>query len=114
MASSGLQGSFPLTREGINNNVTRTSPGAFALGYRRENTFYPKYVGRSDLDVNDRLHDHIGERPRFKFEYYDTAKAAFEKECRLYHDFKEYLDNKIHLRPSAGADWKCPRCDKYG
>ena len=78
MASSGLRGPFPLTENGIDTNVTETSPGAYALGRMKNDTFLISYVGRSDSDVNDRLHDHEGNLPRFKFEYYGSAKAAFD------------------------------------
>ena len=67
------------------------------------------YVGRSDKDVNGRLHDHVGSYKRFRFEYYGSAKASFEKECHLYHDFKP-SDNKIHPDRPNGRDWECPVC----
>ena len=51
MANSGLRGPFPLTENGINQNVTRLSLGAYALGSSKEGTFYIGYVGRSDSDV---------------------------------------------------------------
>ena len=40
MATSGLRGPFPLTKDGIDNNVTGTSAGAYALGATKDNTFY--------------------------------------------------------------------------
>lgn len=109
MASSGLRGPFALSKNGINSNVTRVSPGAYAIGSFENNTFYISYVGRSDASVNKRLHDHIGEEPKFKYEYYGSAKAAFEKECRLYHDFRP-PDNKAHPARPQGSGWKCPVC----
>lgn len=112
MASSGLRGSFPLTHESINTNVTKTSPGAYALGYVSETTFYIDYVGRSDTNVATRLKQHIGAYRRFKFEYYASAKAAFEKECRLYHDFKP-TDNKVHPARPNGSGWECPVCTVF-
>ena len=112
MASSGLRGSFPLTGDGINSNVTQTSAGAYALGRAEGDTFYIKYVGRSDKDVNDRLHDHVGTHPRFKFEYYGSAKAAFEKECRLYHDF-DPPENDVHPGRPSGSGWNCPSCKVF-
>jgi len=57
MASTGLRGPFPLTDHGIIDNVTKTSPGAYALGKTRYATYYIGRVGRSDDDVNRRLHD---------------------------------------------------------
>ncbi|MCH7693312.1 MAG: hypothetical protein IID50_07710 [Proteobacteria bacterium] len=109
MATSGLRGPFPLTKDGIDNNVTGTSAGAYALGATKDNTFYISYVGRSDADVADRLKDHISAYKQFKYEFYDSAKAAFEKEGHLYHDFKPGGNVNHPARPS-GTFWKCPRC----
>ena len=112
MAKSGLRGPFPLTKTSVNENVTRLSPGAYALGRLKGGVFYIGYVGRSDSDVRDRLHDHVGAYSRFKYEYYASEKTAFEKECRLYHDFNP-LANKIHPDRPAGSRWKCPMCNNW-
>ena len=109
MPSSGLRGPYKLSTTSVNLNVTCTSPGAYALGYTKNNTFYIKYVGRSDSDVNDRLKDHVSDYSQFKFEYYSTAKLAFEKECRLYHDF-DPTDNDVHPARPRGKTWECPVC----
>lgn len=110
MASSGLKGPFALTDEKIDTEVTKTSPGAYALGRITNDTFYIDYVGRSDTDVSKRLHNHVGNYPRFKYDYFGSAKAAFEKECNLWHDFNPE-DNKVHPARPNGTNWKCPRCD---
>lgn len=112
MPASGLKGAYPLTDEGIDNNVTQISAGAYALGRVTDDTFYIEYIGRSDADVNGRLHDHVGAYPKFKYGYFGSAKAAFEKECNLYHDFSP-KDNKVHPARPTGANWKCPRCKVY-
>ncbi len=112
MASTGLRGSFPLTRDGIDANVGRTSPGAYALGYVKDDSFYVKYVGRADNDVARRLGDHIEKYERFKYESYESPKAAFEKECRLYHDYKP-ADNTIHPARPNGSGWRCPVCTTF-
>lgn len=109
MPSSGLRGSFPLTQTGIAENITKKSPGAYALGYTKGDSFYIDYIGRSDVDVANRLKDHIGKYSRFKFEYYSSAKAAFEKECRLFHDW-DPKDNNVHPARPSGSEWKCPVC----
>ena len=115
MASTGLKGPFPLTEEGIDDEVTRTSPGAYALGYLDDsNTFIVCYVGRSDDDLNGRLKNWVGKKnyKRFKYDYFASPKAAFEKECRLYHDFggKQKLDNDVHPARPENANWECPVC----
>ena len=112
MPSSGLKGSYPLTDQGIDENVTKASPGAYACGHVKDNSFYVDYVGRSDDNVAGRLKDHVGKYARFKYEYYASAKTAFEKECKLYHDFNP-SDNKIHPARPSGSGWKCPRCSAF-
>lgn len=107
MPSSGLNGPYALTTEKIDEVVTKKSPGAYALGYSKEGTFYIDRVGRSDKDVNDRLKDYADEYKQFKYGYYSSAKAAFEKECQLYHDFKP-KDNTIHPDRPEGTDYDCP------
>lgn len=115
MASTGLKGPFPLTEDSIDNEVTRTSPGAYALGYLNDNrTFIVSYVGRSDDDLNGRLKKWVGKKnyKRFKYDYFGSPKAAFEKECRLYHDFggKQKLDNDVHPARPENTNWECPVC----
>lgn len=108
MASTGLNGPYALTAEVIDRVVTRTSPGAYALGrVDADGVFRVGYVGRSDSNVGDRLHDHVGKYAKFKYGYHNTAKAAFDKECRLYHDFNP-PGNDVHPSAPRGADWDCP------
>ena len=115
MACSGLRGPYPLTTTGVSDNAMHIVPGAYALGrVVNGSIFLISYVGRSDKDVNARLHDHVeGEHSSFKFEPYASAKAAFEKECDLYHDFSP-PGNKVHPARPVGTRWKCPRCGHYG
>lgn len=108
----GLRGPFPLTAGGVDNAVYSVCAGAYALGKMLDgqNVFGVHYVGRSDTDVNGRLKQHVVEwYPRFFYEYYSSPKAAFEKECNLYHDFNP-PDNKVHPARPVNTYWKCPRC----
>ena len=117
MAKLDMQGSYPLTLVKINEVVTRTSPGNYALGYSYGTTFYVQYVGRADSDVNARLKQHLSESYKsFMFSYATSPKAAFEKECHNYHDFggSQSLHNKIHPDRPAGTGWKCPCCKIFG
>jgi hypothetical protein len=110
MANSGLRGPFPLTHTGIDAQVTKVSPGAYALGKTEDDKFKISYVGRADDDVAKRLGDHVPKwYPQFKYEYYPSAKAAYEKECNLYHDFNP-PDNEIHPAAPKGTNHRCPRC----
>lgn len=116
MASLDMNGSYELTRAKVNEIVTRTSPGNYALGYKIDKVFYVQYVGRSDTDVAERIKQHIGEGyERFMYSYASSAKAAFEKECINYHDFggSQSLHNKIHPDRPAGTNWKCPLCNIF-
>lgn len=117
MASLEMNGPYQLTSNKVDEEVTRTSPGNYALGYTKDDgTFIVQYVGRSDSDVNDRLYDWEDTKyKKFKYSYASTAKAAFEKECKNYHDFgeSEKLDNESHPDRPNGSDWKCPVCNIF-
>jgi hypothetical protein len=114
MASLNMNGPYALSTDEIDRQVTKTSPGNYGLGYTKEDgTFVVSYVGRSDRDVNGRLHDWVGTKyKKFKYSYADSAKAAFEKECHNYHDFggSKELDNETHPDRPNGTNWKCPVC----
>lgn len=115
MPNTGLNGPYRLSSERIDEVITKTSPGTYAL--EREDSsdsFIVNYVGRSDDDINDRLKDWVGVKgyKRFKFGYFDSPKAAFEKECGIYHDF-DGLDNEIHPQRPEGTSWQCPRCNIF-
>ena len=115
MASLGMSGPYTLSVRKINEMVTKKSPGNYALGYSKDRTFYVKYVGRSDDNVNSRLQDWVGEYKEFKFSYASSAKAAYEKECRNYHDFggpEGDLDNETHPAKPSGSHWRCPVCGR--
>lgn len=114
MRGSGLKGSFALNRIQVDVQVAAVSPGIFALGERSADgtKFKVKRVGRSDGDVNRRLHEYIGRYPHFKFDYAPSSAAAFERECVLYHQFA-ILDNKIHPTRPSGTLWRCPMCQIF-
>ncbi|GGF28982.1 hypothetical protein GCM10011611_38830 [Aliidongia dinghuensis] len=117
MASTGLTGPYAHTSAEVDNQVTRTSAGAYALGRTDSSgTFLVSYVGRSDDDLNNRLKTHASNATykQFKYGYMGSSKAAFEKECTLYHDFGESsLDNKIHPARPANSTWSCPKCTTF-
>jgi len=104
-----------LSDEKIDLKVTKVSPGVYVLDDTdSSHPFNNAYVGRSDTDVNGRLHDWTGKGYKyFKFAYCSSAKAAFEVECELYHDLKP-PDNVNHPARPSGSNWVCPRCWIYG
>jgi hypothetical protein len=114
MASLGMEGPYSFTSSKLDEVVTKTSPGNYALGYTTDDgTFIVQYVGRSDSDVNQELKARLNSKyKKFKYSYATSPKAAFEKECHNYHDFggNEKLDNKIHPSRPDNTDWKCPVC----
>ena len=61
-----MSGSFPLDDAIIDEVVSRTSPGNYALGYMDAGTFVVFYVGRSDSDVRHRLHEWVGASSRYE------------------------------------------------
>ena len=113
-----MNGAYDFKSEQIDAVVTRTSPGNYALGYvKNTNTFIVLYVGRSDNDLNKELKSRLSwtKYKKFKYSYASSPKAAFEKECKNYHDFggKAKLDNEIHPARPENTDWKCPVCDIF-
>jgi hypothetical protein len=78
-----MNGSYPLSHEAIDEMVSRTSPGNYALGYMDGSTFIVFYVGRSDSDVKRRLHEWVGAPSRYE-RYAPCAKAAWGSRPRRY------------------------------
>lgn len=103
------EGPYHLSTQALDSIVTRNCPGTFVLGEDTANGFQVAYVGRSDTDVNARLHGHVGKYRHFRFDYTADAKAAFEEECELYHDYRPG-HNPEHPTPPAGSGWVCQRC----
>jgi hypothetical protein len=109
MPVSGLHGPHPLTGAGVSNNVKGIGAGAYILGYSDKEGFHVQYAGRSDDDLAGRLQQHTPEYYKeFKYGFLSSAKAAFEKECQLFHDFSPQ-ENKIHPARPRGSNWTCPR-----
>jgi hypothetical protein len=118
MAILNMTGPYKLTNEKIDEVIVKISAGNYALGKITKESFDVYYVGRSDDDVNKALKQWVGEYPNkyvdFKFSYADSPKAAYEKECKNYHDFggDTKLDNQRESHPKcpAGTNLKCPMC----
>lgn len=122
MASLNMRGPFPLTDEEVNNRVEEGRMGNYAYGYIDESgQFVVMYVGRSDLDLHERIGHGIEEFAKhpeyryecFKFSYATTAQEAYEKECRNYHDFggeDGSLVNAVHPAKPEGTPVDCPVC----
>jgi hypothetical protein len=71
-----MSGSLPLNNETIDDALTRASPGNYALGYMEDDTFRVFFVGRSDSDLRQRLHEWV-DRPSRYDRYASPAKASW-------------------------------------
>jgi len=111
MPSSGLSGPFDLTESNILTYVPPRRIGTYMLGMidRRSKTFLVAYTGRSDTDLAARLRGWVGLYSQFKFGLSRYAEDAFDKECRLYHDFAP-PDTKLHPASPRGSNAQCPIC----
>lgn len=100
---------FALTAERIDQLVTKTSAGVYALDRTTTPGFTVNYVGRADENLAARLKQHAAEGyyKYFQFEYHPNAKAAFERECELYHSYSN-LDNIIHPATPKNMHYSCP------
>jgi len=108
-----MYGPYPLRQETVNELVIFACPGAYVLGDTDAAGFHPRCVGRSDVDVAARIREFVGFYSEFKFAYFDTAHAAFENECRLYHRFVQSLDSALHPSRQAYSTWRCPDCSIF-
>lgn len=107
-----MEGPFILSVDSVNQQVTRTSPGAYTLsrGQNSQGEWIAHYVGRSDNDVADRLKTWAWAQNnyrRFWFEYTSSARAAFLLECEWWHRYRP-ADNQRHPDVPVGTDWRCP------
>ena len=70
-------------------------PGVYLLA---DTQGIPRYVGRSDVNVRNRLLHHCdsGQYRYFLVEHYRSPDDAFYRECNLYHHYRNQLDNEIH------------------
>ena len=114
MVTLSMKGPLELTNEKIDEVITARSPGNYTLGYIEGHSFIVEHIGRSDTDLNGRLKEWVLHYPNFKWSYARSEKAAYEKECRNYHDFgrAEMLGNVIHPAKPDGTKLKCVVCGK--
>jgi len=108
-----MNGPFTLNSATIDLRAERTAPGTYKASNSKTAV---KYVGRSDVDVNARLKDHVGVYRYFWYEYATSPRAAFQKECTLWHHHggaQGRLDNINHPARPAGSGWKCPVCSIF-
>jgi len=77
LRSLEMNGPYSLDDEVIDAALTRRSPGNYALGYLDGETFVVFYVGRSDSDVRQSLHEWVG-MPSAYERYAAPARAPWD------------------------------------
>jgi hypothetical protein len=91
---------------GVDSNCARYSPSAKAAwGSRARHPFPRGTPALCSVGVAvDARYTH------FEFRYAASAEAAFECECRNYHECggSHCLDNPRHPAPPGGVSWTCP------
>lgn len=118
----------PFTLNQANIDKVRQQAGAYILGGRSgDGKLWGCYVGRSDDDISARLQYWLDlitgarragndtDRCILRSEpgsywrlYANTAREAYNEECRVYHKHG-YTCNAIH--PAKSSDvWSCPVC----
>ena len=110
MAKSGLLGPYKLNFDTID-AASRAVPRASTRWDIRvaEGRFCINHIGRADSDVKSKLRNCIGSATLFKFGYLPNSKAAFERECELFHELSP-PGNRVHPGRAQGTSWDCPRC----
>ena len=93
-----------------NDIIIRSSCGVYILSKNRK---FPYYVGRSDINLRERILTSSLERDCDYFSYKETTspRNAFLLEYRYYHGLTERgykLANEIHPDVPDGTYWRCP------
>ncbi len=109
---------YAFTTQWIDEVVPEGYAGFYALGNANGQQFEARYVGRSDSDIHQELETQEGKNREgaqnqykyFKYSLAVSAQAAFEIECRVYHESggSDSLDNKTHPARLKRSGWKCP------
>lgn len=79
-----------------------------------ESICLPVYIGRSDIDLRNRLMQHaLNYRAHFfEFMIQSSPENAYIVECSLYHALGNNIRNIIHPDKPNGIEILCPFCRK--
>lgn len=112
--SLDMMGSYKFDSDVVKEKVKENEKGNYAVGISKDNVFTPKYVGRSDTNLQNELIIRLATHtyPHFKFSYATSALAAYKKECQNYHDFIKVLENENHPASPSGSNQTCHICGK--
>jgi hypothetical protein len=107
-----MTGWWSLGSIAVRRHVRAGWPGVYLLA---DTQGVPRYGGRSDSSVQDRLMSHAdaGNYRFFSVEHQRSAEQAYQRECNLYHYYRYQLDNEIHPAVPRGCGDGCPKCS-YG
>jgi len=104
---TGFSALHGITKENIKLYVP-SGPGCYVLDRSTTAGFEVHYTGRADYDLPKRLSDYVGTKYLyFKFLSLPSRQAAFEMECKVYHNLKP-VDNLIHPDAPDGTNYTCP------
>ena len=110
ITTTGLDGPYALAYDVVDNEVADGRPGTYVLGYiDAYGRFCVEFVGSSPTNLKTKLKERIGTAQYFKFRHFGSDKAAFEKECELFHQFLP-SGNFMHPDRPPNTTWLCPRC----
>lgn len=107
MPASGLLGPFALSADAIAAEIEPLVIGVYALGRSHGGRFFVRRVGRADRDLAAALAPFVGRYDAFKYRTYGSTRRAFEKECRLFHDFAP-PETTAHPERPKGTRFVCP------
>ena len=92
------------TAQAVKDTARETRPGVYLLARGQ----HVNYVGWAGRDLRASLTQHLGKGYNvFCFEYARSPRAAFRKDCELYHHYRP-IDNQGHPVPPRGTKWRCP------
>ncbi len=93
-------------------------PGVYMLGglESSDGSFFPRFVGRSDSDVQSCLMHHA-QIPLFNYfrcRSYKSKEEAYHMECFYWHALFEFgkLFNLVHPDAPSNSRLKCPYCSE--
>ncbi|HYY70564.1 MAG TPA: hypothetical protein VE734_12615 [Terriglobales bacterium] len=102
---------LPLDSEVIEKNLHSAGWGAYVVGDQVNGMFRAVKVGRTE-DLRGCLTDFIGAYDEFVYKSAASQGAAFQIECRFYHQYRP-THTRSHPTRSPGTDWECPVCQGF-
>lgn len=108
-----LVGPISMDASTVREFVWSGMPGYYLLEDKIEGYRVPRYVGRSDSDLQQEMIQRIQMgHPEAEFFYSPSAEQAYYAECALYHAYINLgsLRNERHPDKPDGINVECPYC----